>query len=72
MIGPHCPVLKKAAVTSVSAIGLRPSLRPSQRGCIGRLGQMSLGAGALELLDHEAPARARLDRKDGLLTLEPF
>lgn len=60
-----------AQVAGVSPIRLRPSLRTTQRGRIGRLGQMSLGAGALELLDDEAPARARLDRKGGLLALEP-
>jgi hypothetical protein len=60
-----------AQVTSISPIRLRPSLRPTQRSRIGRLGQISLGADALELLHHEAPARARLDRTGGLQALEP-
>jgi hypothetical protein len=58
-------------VAGVSPISLRPSLRTTQRGRIGRLGQMSPGAGAFELLDDEAPTRTRLDRKGGLPTLEP-
>jgi hypothetical protein len=58
-------------MAGVGPIRLRASLRATQRGRIGRLGQMSLGADALELLNDEAPARARLDRKGGLLILDP-
>src|ERR1700730_15678090 len=58
-------------MTRVAAVGLRPSLRPSQRRCLGRLRQMRPHAGALKLLNDEAPARTRLHRKGRLPIGDP-
>jgi hypothetical protein len=62
---------KLAQVPRIDAVGLRPPLAPAQRGRVGRLGQMDDRPHPLELFDHEAPARARLDRKHRLATVEP-
>lgn len=47
---------------SISPVSLRTLLLALQRGSLGRLGQVRLSADAFELLDHESPARRRLQR----------
>jgi hypothetical protein len=49
-------------MAGVGAIGPGPLLGPAARRRLGRLGQMHPGADRFELLDHEAPARRRLQR----------
>jgi hypothetical protein len=46
----------------VGPVSLRSLLLALQRGSLGRLGQMHLGADPVEFLDHEPPARRRLQR----------
>ena len=55
----------------VEAIGLRAALGPALGARLGRLGQVHLGADALELLDDEPPARHRLHRRDQLGAVKP-
>jgi hypothetical protein len=60
----HPPRLQQLAQTAgVLAVGLGPLLRAAQGARLGRLGQVHLGADRLELLDHEAPAGRRLQRR---------
>jgi hypothetical protein len=47
----------------VGAVGLRPPLRAAGGRGIGRLGQVRLHSGTLQLLHHEPPAGAGLDRE---------
>ena len=57
------PINKQLAqMPGVGPVGLRALLLALQRGRLGRLGQVHLGADTLELLDDEPPARRRLQR----------
>ena len=47
----------------VGAVGLGPPLRPAGGRGVGRLGQMRLHSGTLQLLHDEPPAGAGLDRE---------
>ena len=55
---------------SVGAITLGALLRAPQLGGLRRLGQMHLGTDPAQLLDHEPPARRRLQRDLELLAAE--
>jgi hypothetical protein len=50
-------------VPGVGAVGLGPPLGPAGGGGVGRLGQMRLDSGTLQLLHDEPPAGAGLDRE---------
>src|SRR6266576_4970165 len=54
----------------VRAIVLRALLRPPQVGGLRRLREMHLGTDPAQLLDHEPPARRRLQRDLQLLAAE--
>jgi hypothetical protein len=54
----------------ISPVGLRALLLALQRARLGRLGQVHLRADTVELLDHEPPARRRLQRDLQTLALE--
>ena len=56
----------------ISPVGLRALLLALQRGRLRRLGQVHLGADPLQFLDHEPPARRRLQRDLEPLALEPI
>jgi hypothetical protein len=55
----------------VGPVGLRALLLALQRGSLRRLGQVHLGADPVELLDHEPPARRRLQRHLETIVDEP-
>jgi hypothetical protein len=55
---------------SISPVSLRALLVALQRLGLRRLGQMHLAADTLQLLDHEPPARRRLQRDLQALALE--
>jgi hypothetical protein len=57
-----------AQMAGVALIGLGSPLRAARRRRVGRLGQLNRDAGALELLDDEAPAGGRLHRSLDVLT----
>ena len=57
-------------VAGVGAIVLGALLVPSPSGRLGRLGQVHHGAHPTQLLDHEPPARRRLQRDLELLVAE--
>jgi hypothetical protein len=52
-----------AQQSGVGAVGLGPPFRSARGRGVGRLGQMRLDPGALQLLDDEPPAGAALDRE---------
>jgi hypothetical protein len=52
-----------AQMPGVGAVGLGPPLRAAGGRGVGRLGQMRLDPGTLQLLHHEPPAGAGLDRE---------
>jgi hypothetical protein len=58
-------------VACVDAVCLRSPFAPAQRGRVGWLGQVDDHAGPLEFVDHEAPARARLNRESRVSAVEP-
>jgi hypothetical protein len=55
----------------VRPVGLRTLLGPAQPARLRRLGEMHPGTDPLELLDHEPPARGRLQRDLELAPGEP-
>jgi hypothetical protein len=57
-------------MASVRAIVLRALLRAPKPGRLRRLGQVQLSADPAQLLDHEPPARRRLQRDLELLAAE--
>jgi hypothetical protein len=66
----HPPCLQQLAQPAgVVAVGLGPLLRAAQDARLRRLGQAHPGADRLELLDHEAPAGRRLQRRLDLRAL---
>ncbi len=58
-------------MSGVRPVGLRAFLLAAHPARLGRLCKMHLSAGALELLDHEPPARRRLQRNLKTLASEP-
>ena len=52
----------------VGPVGLGPPLGAAQRRGLGRLGQVGMPPGGLQLLDHKPPARARLHRERPVMT----
>jgi hypothetical protein len=58
-------------VASIGPVGLGALLLALQRARLGRLREMSLSADPLEFLDHEPPARRRLQRHLEIATGEP-
>src|ERR1035437_4186032 len=55
----------------VCPVGLRAFLLAAQPACLRRLGQLNLGADPVEFLDHEPPARRRLQRDLEAVASEP-
>lgn len=64
---PSCNSLRRWRASSRSVLA---RLGTPQRPGVGRLGQMGLQAGSLQLLDQEAPAGGRLQVQGSLLPLE--
>jgi hypothetical protein len=64
-----------AQMPGVGAVTLRTTLRPAGGRGVGRLGQVRLHSGTAQLLHHEPPAGAGLDRerrrRPGQVRLEP-
>jgi hypothetical protein len=56
---------------TVGAVGLRPPLAPPLGRRLGRIGEMRAVAGALDLLDDEAPAGRPLERELSLTARKP-
>ncbi len=52
-----------AQMPGVGAVGLGPPLRPARGRGLGRLGQMRLHSATAQLLHHEPPTGAGLDRE---------
>ena len=66
----HSPRLEQLAQTpGILAIGLGTLLGAAQRAGLRRLGEMHLGTDRAQLLDHEAPAGRRLERRLDLLSI---
>jgi hypothetical protein len=55
----------------IGPVGLGALLLAFERARLRRLGQMHISADPLELLDHEPPARRRLQRHLEIPTLKP-